>query len=73
MKRGGMRDQSDERRFEPKHAIASARKCRVKARIGVLTLAVIRAIDPNHETLRVSREVRDEAPERSHLPAKEGP
>jgi len=42
----------------------------IAARIGASALTVIRAVDLNHEAQRGSKEVRNEAPEQWHLPAK---
>ena len=53
----------DERGFEPHDAIAGALERRVTARVSTPTLGVVRAIDLNHEALRGSHEIRDEATE----------
>ncbi len=60
-----------ERGFDTNHAIAGALERRITARVSARALAVIRAIDLNHETLRGRQEVSDEAPEQRHLTAKD--
>jgi hypothetical protein len=61
----------DERRFDPNDAISGALQRCIPARVTACALGVIRAIDLNHETLSGSKEIRDEAPEQRHLPAKD--
>jgi hypothetical protein len=60
----------DERRLDSKDAIAGALKRCVSPRVGASTFDVIHAIDFDHETLRGSVEVRDEATEQRNLAAK---
>jgi len=55
----------------PHDAISRALERRIPAGIRAPSLAVIRAIDLDYEALRGRQEVRDEAPEQWHLPAKE--
>src|SRR4051812_44447275 len=61
----------DQRCIDANDAIPSALERRITPRVSARALAVIRAIDLNHEPLRGSQEVRDEAPEQRHLAAKE--
>ncbi len=61
----------DERRIDPNDAITDALERRVTARVSGCALAMICAVDFNHETLRGSQEVRDEATEQRHLTAKD--
>jgi hypothetical protein len=62
---------SDERRRNAKHTIAWALERRITARVSASVLAVIRAIDLNHETLRGSEKIRNEEPEQWYLPTKD--
>ena len=62
---------SEERRFGPNDAITGALERRITARVSGRAFAVVRAVDLNHEALRGSEEIRDEAPEHGHLPAKD--
>ena len=55
----------------PHDAISRALERRIPAGIRAPSLAVIRAIDLDYEALRGRQEVRDEAPEQWHLPAKD--
>ena len=60
-----------ERRFDPNDAITGTRERHITAGVGARSFAVILAIDFNHEALRGSQEVRDEAAEQRYLAAKE--
>ena len=57
----------DERRFDSKDAIAGVLERRISARVSGSALAVVRAIDLNHEALRGRVEVGDEATEQGYL------
>jgi hypothetical protein len=59
----------DQRRFDPNDVISSALERRITAGVGALASTVVRAIDLDHETLRGSKEIRNETPEQRHLPA----
>jgi hypothetical protein len=61
----------DERCLKTNDAVASELERRIPARVTAGALAVIRAIDLNHETLSGSQEIRDEAAEQRHLTAKD--
>jgi hypothetical protein len=54
---------NDERCVDPNDTISGALERNIAAGVGALALTVIRAIDLNHEALRGSQEVCDEAPE----------
>jgi hypothetical protein len=70
--REGTRDIArDERRFETHDAVPGAFERCVSPRVSTPTFDVVRAIDLDHETLRGSKEIRDEAPEQRDLPAKD--
>ena len=60
----------DERRFDSNDAISGAFERCVSPPVGPSTFAVIHAIDFDHETLRGSVEIRDEATQQRHLAAK---
>jgi hypothetical protein len=49
--------------LDPNDTISGALERNIAAGVGALALTVIRAIDLNHEALRGSQEVCDEAPE----------
>jgi len=60
---------NDQRCVDANDAKPTALERRIPARVSATALAVIRAIYLNHEALRGSQEIRDEAPEQRHLPA----
>ena len=60
-----------ERRFDANAAISGALERRITTGVSASALGVILAVDLNHETLRGSQEVCDEATEQRHLPAKD--
>lgn len=61
----------DERRIDPKDAIAGALEGRITARVRSRLIRVIRAVDFDREALSRRKEVSDEATEQRHLPAKD--
>lgn len=57
--------------FDSRGASSDGCASELERRATAGALAVIRAIDVNHEALRGSQEICDEAPEQWHLPAKD--
>ena len=57
--------------FDANDAISGALERRITTGVNAPALSVILAVDLNHETLRGSQEVCDEATEQRHLPAKD--